>query len=303
MRSSLKFCTSCGRPLDRNLENPGPEYAVSPPTQPISFSDSPQETLQGPPEQSPNARPASNGDVLGGLSNKTIDWFRNLSSVPKLILGGLLLLLLLTVLSPVARVVAIIAFVVSAIVLTVRAIQRGPIKGWGIAAVTSFVLIFVFGGISSLIYGSGFTSLVGANNQSGDSSDIGTVEKEYLRGTDTIGDGTVQLVGEQVNLYRSCDSYCAQSDRALLNQNAQSIDELLARTRKFNPPGGYEESHDALLSAMDIASSITSLTAEETINDSQLNRMIEEENDYFRQSRDLLPASGRSYYDRHLRYE
>ncbi len=154
MRSSLKFCTSCGRPLDRNLENPGPEYAVSPPTQPISFSDSPQETLQGPPEQSPNARPASNGDVLGGLSNKTIDWFRNLSSVPKLILGGLLLLLLLTVLSPVARVVAIIAFVVSAIVLTVRAIQRGPIKGWGIAAVTSLVLIPVFGGVSGAIYDS-----------------------------------------------------------------------------------------------------------------------------------------------------
>ncbi len=74
--------------------------------------------------------------------------------MPKLIIVGLALLLLLTVLSPVARVVAIIAFVLSAIVLIALAVQRKPLRGWIIAVVSSLVLIPIFGGISGAIYGS-----------------------------------------------------------------------------------------------------------------------------------------------------
>lgn len=208
MRSSLKFCTSCGRPLDRNLENPGPEYAVSPPTQPKALSDSPQETPQGPTEQSPNARPASNGDALGGLSNRVIDWFRNLSSVPKLILGGLLLLLLLTVLSPIARVVAIIAFVVSAALLVIRAIQREPIKGWGIAALASFVLIFVFGGISSSVYGYGNTvPEYQVDSEISEVTEGGNPVAIFHIGTSNVNDRNAQaIVEDMISETRDYDS-------------------------------------------------------------------------------------------------
>ncbi len=87
------------------------------------------------------------------LPNRIINWFKDLPSVPKLMIVGLVLLLL-TVLSPIARVVAFVFFVVSAVLLIQRTIQREPLRGWIIAVIGSVVLIPVFGGISGAIYGS-----------------------------------------------------------------------------------------------------------------------------------------------------
>ncbi len=119
--------------------------------QPRAASVSSEPPLQGqggPTESSEGATPSE-------LLNRAINWFKDLPSVPKLIIVGLVLLLLLTVLSPVAQVAAIIVFVLSAIVLIALAVQRKPLRGWIIAVIGSVVLIPVFGGISGAIYGSG----------------------------------------------------------------------------------------------------------------------------------------------------
>ncbi len=163
IRAGTSFCISCGASL---APNPGTTasthdaVALDSESEPEGGAGSTR-PAQG---ESQAARPMGSSadsqyDVEANTTskflNRVINWFRNLSSVPKLIIAGLLLVLLLTVLSPVARVVAIVVFVVSAVVLTVRAIQRKPLRGWVIAVVGSLVLIPVFGGISGAIYGSG----------------------------------------------------------------------------------------------------------------------------------------------------
>ncbi len=162
IRAGNSFCVSCGRPVNGGPASPGPDYSAPPPPTPPqqSLADTLRKSFSGLTRLFSNASSPTGRTSISELPNRLINWFRDLPSVPKLILVGVLLLLLLTVLSPVARVVAIIVFVVSAIALVIRAIQRGPIKGWGVAAVSSFVLIFVFGGISSVIYG----NLLGVSN-------------------------------------------------------------------------------------------------------------------------------------------
>ncbi len=167
VRSGTSFCVSCGTPVDGGPASPGPDHSSSPPPTPPqrsladtltppqrSFADTLRGTFSGLTRLFPNVRSSSGRATLSGLTSRGINWFRDLPSVPKLVLVGLLLLLLLTVLSPVARVVAIIVFVVSAVVLTVRAIQRKPLRGWVVAVVGSLLLIPVFDGVSGAIYGS-----------------------------------------------------------------------------------------------------------------------------------------------------
>ena len=307
LRPSTRFCTSCGRLLDQNAQGSGSEHSVPPPTQPGPPSESLRETLQGSSaEQPPNPRSSSSGVTLSGLADGGIKWFKDLPSVPKLILFGLLLLLLLTVLSPIARVVAIIVFVVSAVTLAVRAIQRGPIKGWGMTAVASFVLIFVFGGISSIIYGSGFTSFASADRESSKSSEVGVPEEQYIRAKVEIRLASNDTGNRQLDLLSQCSSYCSQNTRTLISQNSQSLDDLLARAQALEAPEGYEESHDAFASAMQIAVRQASLIEEGAINPDAtdvptLERMTDENNAHNQRWYDLLPPSGRRYFDQHFR--
>ncbi len=93
---------------------------------------------------------AGNADEANTLWQR----FRNLPSIPKIIIVGLLAVVLLVLLSPVMRVVAITVFGVSILALVVRGVQRKSIREWGIIAVASLVLIPVFGGVSGVFYGS-----------------------------------------------------------------------------------------------------------------------------------------------------
>lgn len=155
IRVGTSFCVSCGRPVNGGPASPGPDYSPPPPpTPPRSLADTLLQTFSGLTQLLSNARSSSGGGTLRGLPNKVLNWFRDLPSVAKLILVGLVLLLLLTVLSPVARVVAFIVFVVSAVVFAIRVVQGRPLRGWVIAAVGSLVLIPIFAGVSSAIYGS-----------------------------------------------------------------------------------------------------------------------------------------------------
>lgn len=103
----------------------------------------------------------SRGANLGDAPARVINWFRDMPSVPKLVVVGLVLLLILTVLSPLALIAAALLFGVSFIALIIRVVQRGSIRGWVIVAVASLASLFVFGGISDALYSTGF---LGASN-------------------------------------------------------------------------------------------------------------------------------------------
>ncbi len=158
VRPDTSFCVSCGRPVNGGPASPGPNNPVPPlPPPSRSLADTLREAMLGLTRRFSNARSASGGASFSGLPNRLTNWFRDLPSVPKLIIVGVLLLILLTVFSPIARVVAFVVLVVSAVVLIARAIQRRPLRKWVIAVIVSLVLIPVFGGISGAMYGSGST--------------------------------------------------------------------------------------------------------------------------------------------------
>ncbi len=201
LREGTGFCVSCGTPVNRGAPaSPGPDHsAPPPPTPPRSLSETLRESFSGLTRLFSNASSPTGGATLSELANRVINWFRYLPSVPKLILVGVLLLLLLTVLSPIARVVAIIAFVVSAALLVIRAIQRGPIKGWGIAALASFVLIFVFGGISGLIYGFGSSAPdYEVDSEISEVTEGGNPVALFHIGTSNVNDRNVQAIVEDM---------------------------------------------------------------------------------------------------------
>lgn len=64
-------------------------------------------------------------------------------------------LLLLTILSPLGLIVALLLLGVSVIALITYAAQRRPVKKWGICAVASLIFAFALAGTSDSIYGTG----------------------------------------------------------------------------------------------------------------------------------------------------
>lgn len=154
IREGTSFCVSCGVAFTQGAV-PSDSLSSEPPTSgpSSSFFDSLREQFEGWRRQFSRS---SGRATVQGMPNRIINWFRDLPSVPKLIIVGLVLLIPLVLLSPVLRVLAIIALVASVIVLIIQGFQRKPIQRSVIAAVSSLVLIFVFSGLSSVIYGIGF---------------------------------------------------------------------------------------------------------------------------------------------------
>lgn len=156
IRSGTTFCVSCGKPVGRGPASPGPDNPVPPPPTPSrSLADTLQEAFSGITERFSNASSSSFGSTAQGVLNGITKWFRDLPLTPKLILVVLALLLLLTVLSPLAFVVSALLLVVSAIVLLMRVRDHGAVRGWGIIAATSIALMVVFGAMSNALYGIG----------------------------------------------------------------------------------------------------------------------------------------------------
>jgi hypothetical protein len=90
--------------------------------------------------------------VLQGITGRAVRWFRDLPFVTKaaVVVGALILLVLLR---PLALLVAVVVFAVSFTGLIVRVGQRRSVKGWGIAAVASLVLILGFASGAIAVYG------------------------------------------------------------------------------------------------------------------------------------------------------
>jgi hypothetical protein len=71
--------------------------------------------------------------------------------------------LLLTLLSPLTAVGAVVLFAVSVVALSVRVVQQKSVVRWGMVAAASFVLALTTAGVSNAIYGTGGVEGTSAN--------------------------------------------------------------------------------------------------------------------------------------------
>ncbi len=242
------------------------------------------------------------------LPNRIINWFKDLPSVPKLVIVGLALLLLLTILSPVVRVVAIVVFVVSAIVLAVRAIQRKPLRGWIIAVIGSLVLIPIFGGISGAIYGNDFRDSGGSDGSgeiAGSAGDdqfldsLSEAEVEYIEQTISIANETASLVNRQIELNDQCGGSCFVSETAMqeTKNNVERMNESVANASQITPPQGYENSYEAFLNSWNKRYELMNYLQMGTLQgDTYLNSLMLDGNNYQSQAIELVPSDAQGMY-------
>lgn len=172
LREGTSFCVSCGVPFTQ-VAGPSAPPPSEPPTSASfdSFVNAVREQFQGWRRRFSGSSSAR--ATVQQISGRMINWFRNLQSVPKLVVVGLVLLIPLVLLSPVMRVVAVIVFAASLAVVIIRLFQRKSVAIWSVVGVSSFVLFFGFGALSSAIYGSDSQSpSYGNSENSGDSSSI-----------------------------------------------------------------------------------------------------------------------------------
>lgn len=163
-RPGIKFCVSCGASLTQEPLESSPANLQPPPRSDQPPVDALRESLERLRQRLAGVFTKIRGANLGDAPAKAINWFRDLPSVPKLILVGLVLLLVLTILSPLVVVVAALGLGVSIIGLIIRVAQRGSVRGWGITAVSFLVLVFVFGSVSNAMYGIGFGGGTGSGS-------------------------------------------------------------------------------------------------------------------------------------------
>lgn len=157
IRPGMTFCVSCGAPVTPVAGGPGPSSpGFDLPGRMRSFLGDLRRSLRQSRDGLSGTFSGFGTDGIKRIPRRALNWFRDLSGVPKLVLVGLVSLVLLVVLSPVAMVVAVLLFGVSIIALMVRMAQKGSLRNWGMVAVGSVVLVFVFGGISGALYGVGF---------------------------------------------------------------------------------------------------------------------------------------------------
>ncbi len=156
IRSGTAFCVSCGASLTPGAQEFGPTNLGPTPSEGSSPFDTLLAQLWRAVNRLQEIFSGVNTNDLRRLPGRIVGWFRDLPSVPKLVIIGLVTLVLLTLLSPLAVLVAALVFGVSIIALIIRVVQRGSVRGWGIVAVASLALTFAFGGMSDALYGSGY---------------------------------------------------------------------------------------------------------------------------------------------------
>jgi hypothetical protein len=186
VRSGTAFCVSCGAPVSPGSEEPGSVNSGPAPSEGLgSFADDLRARLRGAADRLGRVLSGFGAEDLRHLIEGALRWFRGVPGVFKLVLLGLVMLVLLVFLSPLAVLISALVLGASIIALIVRVAQRGSIRGWGIIAVASLVLMLVSGGISDSLYGTAFVGRPDSTASKGDVPQDGPVPS-----TERSGDGT-----------------------------------------------------------------------------------------------------------------
>jgi hypothetical protein len=163
----MAFCFSCGAPLTAGAQEPDPAHPGPTPSEEPSPLDKLMTWLRQAADRLRRSFSGVSTDGARRLPGRAVGWFRDLSSIPKLIIVGLVLLVLLILLSPVAAIICALLLGVSIIALIIRVVQRRSVKNWAIVAVASVVLVLTFGATSDALYGSGFLGSSGSDSGRG----------------------------------------------------------------------------------------------------------------------------------------
>jgi hypothetical protein len=165
IRPGTSFCVSCGTPLTAGAQEPPPPHPEPPPSEGASPFDNLLLRVRRILNRARNGFAGVGNDFGRGSSGSALEWVRQLSTIPKLLVVGLVVglvllvllvwLVLVAVLSPVTGIVCGGLFGVSIIALIIRVAQRRSVRNWAIVAVASVVLMVTFGGISDFVYGGG----------------------------------------------------------------------------------------------------------------------------------------------------
>jgi hypothetical protein len=272
VRPGNTFCTSCGETVAPETEHLGgsasepvsesvsrePESSdrARPGLPPGKQSASPVDALRGAIRRILKRLEVSSstirGDDLRGVKGRIWQWLKDLPVAYKVVGVIVGALLLLTVLSPLATLVAALLFGVSIIALVVRAIQRRSLKEWGIVAVSSLVLTLMFSGIASVLYGIEFfgTSVPEYNIES-----QGYVESKrsttlfMMVSTDSLNEEDVEAVAKDIQSRTTDEDAVAVSvyDEDLATyKNSEGILDLNTKRLYSGPIYAINISHTAV---------------------------------------------------------
>lgn len=212
---------------------------------------------------------------MRAIPGRVINWFKNLPSIPKFVILGIVALILLVALSPVAMVVAGLVLTVSVIVLLYQAVQRKPIQIWGIVAVSSLVLMFVFSGMSGALYGTSLLGLAEGENEVAEDSPLPPATSENPNSDQSFAssgdwESTEAYIDDMVDSEEKVDSitsdaaktvelaqdgYITDSGTAsLLSSARENLDTHRDYFRGTTPPEGFEQYHRITLAGWDLYS-------------------------------------------------
>lgn len=313
IRPGTSFCVSCGAPLRPHIQDPGPS-----PSRAVSigrlgsyfaalrrgfgqFVGHVEATISG----------LSTGHVRQ-LPGNALEWFKNLPDVQKLVIAGIILLVLLVVLSPVALLLAALALLTISTIVVLRALRREPVAGWAVGAGVSLVLVLVFGGVASTIYGDGLLGGTGfggtsqpngglAGNSDGgnvafEQYDVRPEEEDYILQAVSIQLEVGELMDRQIEVHDFCVEVCIPEHVVELSENTDRASDLVDEASAMTPPPGYEDSHQSFVSGVETAYEIVGRLQYQMIGHSELQSLAAEVVVPFARAVDLAPASDRKFY-------
>lgn len=328
VRSNTTFCVNCGA---SSLPNQGPTEPSSISSGPSpserfgSMADSLRAGFQKMKARFSTASSNPSGNTWRGTPSRFLSWFRDIPIGAKFALAGflgILGLIILALLSPVMRVVAIIVFGVSILAMVVRGVQRKSIREWGVIAVASLVFILIFGGVSGIFYGSEDTNVAGSQYDTEETSNpepvpepetviadtqLSEAETDYISWRFEIQTVNGQLYQNQAQLHDLCTedtSMCSSDISNAMSQNISDATNLRSEAVALTPPNGYEESHEELLSGLDQYRSLLFSFATLTFDESSGEYALEEAKSTFTDSLNSMPPEGeelaRAYVDAYV---
>lgn len=165
VRTSNAFCVSCGASLSSGAESSGaadPDPTAS--RGASSLIDDAKAWFGETKRRLGEAFSGVNWRVLREIPDNALRWFEDLPFIVRAALAGVVLLVILTLLSPLVALLAVLAFAVCFVILIVQAARRRAFGKWAVAMGSSLVLMFVFAGVSGVIYD---TNFIGGNEMAG----------------------------------------------------------------------------------------------------------------------------------------
>lgn len=262
IRPGAQFCVSCGASMVPNQTTAESSSMPAGPSASGSFGS----TMYSIGRAFSNLKASfstsssdTSGNTWKGTLSRFLSWFRDIPVGAKFVFVGLISipgLIILALLSPVMRVVAIVVFGMSILALVVRGVQRKSIREWGIVAVASLVLIPIFGGVSVIFYGSGFP-LGGVANSEGSSEPIFAgsgdweSEEDYLYEVRDSYEKIRNIHVDYSNVFQNYTSGYISSQTTSEEMYTYRL-EMYTHTSYFEgtvPPSGYNDFQEAMLSS------------------------------------------------------